>query len=629
MTDLLNTGKSALFAFQRALTTTSHNIANVNTEGYSRQRVDLQAIAGETEFYKQVGGGVRIADIERVSDQFATARVHSSTSAHAEQQTHHAMASRLDNLVAAEGASVAPALSEFFNALQDANADPSSIASREVVLDRSTQLAQRFRSLQDNLDDAQTEANQRTRSAVADVGRLAESIAELNTRVVSVSGTVNGPGANDLMDQRDKLVNELSELIDVDTLVQDNGALNVYIGKGFGLVVDGKAQKLTTVTDDTYPDRVQIQAGETGFQQNMTARLQGGEIGGLNEFINSTLRPAMAALGRLAVNVSDAVNQQHARGLDLDGVTGGDLFSVAEPEVFSSDRNSGTGIVTAQILDASDLQASDYLLRFDGANFTATRESDGVQSSGALPLDLDGLTIDFTGTPAAGDTFVVSATARTAGSMSTRITDPDKLALAGLLSTSSSIDNVGESRISPAKVNDPALGALNDPIDIVFTSETSYDIVDAGSGAVLSAGASYVPDDPIAFNGWEVSISGSARTGDTHRIEPNASGRGNNSNGQRLADMQQELTIGGTQTFNDAYGSMVSRVGSQTHSAQTRANALEALRDNAIDRQQTTQGVSLDEEAINLTRYQQAYQASAQIIATADTLFQSVLGAIR
>jgi len=128
MTALLNTGKSALFAFQRALATTSHNIANVNTDGYSRQRVDLQNVPGDGQSVRSTGSGVQVSGIERMHDQFASARVASATSEHASQEVQYQLASRLDNLVATEGMSIAPALTNFFNAVQDANTDPSSVA---------------------------------------------------------------------------------------------------------------------------------------------------------------------------------------------------------------------------------------------------------------------------------------------------------------------------------------------------------------------------------------------------------------------------------------------------------------------------------------------------------------------
>ncbi len=628
MTDILNTGKSALFAFQRALATTSNNIANVNTEGYARQRVDLESIPGTNGLVHQPGSGVRVVGIERMQDEYATARVNSATSAYEEQQTHQAMASRLDNLVAVDGSSVGPAMSDFFNAIQDATADPSSIATREVVLDSTNQLAERFQSMQRQFDDAQSEVNQRTQAAVSSVGELAQSIALVNKQVIGMSSSLNPSAANDLLDQRDRLLTELSRYVDIDTSAHESGALNVYMGKGVGLVVGSVAMELKTVPDETYPNRVQIQIGKAGSEQDITSRLQGGEIGGLAEFANQTLRPAMTELGRLAITMADAANQQHVRGLDLNGDAGANLFEVPAPQVHASSRNAGSGVMSAEINDTNALEATDYLVRFDGANYTATRSSDGMQTAGAPPLELDGLSLDMTGTPVAGDTFVVSATGRS-GLITSSVTDPDKLAFAGQLATLSEIANIGESRISSAKVLDAENGSLQDPIDIVFTSDSAYDVIDVGSGSTLLSGENYSPGEPISLNGWEVSISGSAADGDTHRVEPNFTGMGNNSNGLALADIQQELLVGGTQTFNDAYGTLVSRVGAQTNSAQTRANALESLRDNAIERQQSIQGVSLDEEAIDLTRYQQAYQAAAQIITSADEMFQTILGAIR
>lgn len=629
MTDILNTGKSALFAFQRALATTSHNIANVNTDGYTRQRVNLEAVPGDVNSDWSAGSGVRVTNIQRLSNQFANSRVNSATSAYSQQETHHQMASRLDNLVASEGMSIGPVLTEFFNTLQDVNIDPSSTATREVFIDSTEQLANRFRSLQAQLDDAQNEVNIRTVEAVKTVDNYAQSIASINNRLVEMQGSVNAQASNDLLDQRDKLLKDLSEFIEVDAVEQDNGSINVFIGKGIGLVVNGAAQRLETVRDDTHPDRLNIQIGEDNTIHVVRADLQGGVIGGLNEFVTDTLHPAMQELGHLALKIADKVNEQHTRGLDTNGDPGGDIFGSADPQVFSSTKNTGTGVLTGRIQDVSSIVAADYEISFDGASYTATRSTDGVSTTGSIPMTVDGIQLTLTGAPVAGDTFVVSATGRAAGSMTAELGDPDKLALSGQLDTNSSIDNIGDARISNASVLDPEAISLSTPIDIVFTDDTTYDLVDAGSGSTISSGLSYQDGGTIALNGWEVSITGSARSGDTHRIEPNTTGRGNNSNGLALADMQSEMIIGGTQTFNDAYGSLVSRVGSQTHSAKSQATALLALKDNAIDRQQSMQGVSLDEEAIDLTRFQQAYQASAQIISVADKLFQTILGAVR
>ncbi|MBX2878907.1 MAG: flagellar hook-associated protein FlgK [Granulosicoccus sp.] len=629
MTDLLNTGKSALLAFQRALATTSHNIANVDTEGYSRQRVGFEALPGNPESVAPMGSGVSIADIKRMGDSFANERVYSAISAFKQQDMYHSMSTRLDNLVASDGLSVSEAMTDFFSGLHDANADPSSLATREIFVDRAEQLAYRFQALQEQLDKAQTEVNNRTRESVNRVDELAQSIAEINNRIIGIAQSGSTQAANDLLDQRDQLVTKLSELIDINTLEQDNGALNVFIGKGLALVVNTGAQRITTVADDNHPDRLDIAFGEGATQQIVNANLQGGEIGGLNEFAAKTLHPTRQELGRLALSISNHVNEQLNRGLDINGVPGGDMFEIADPQSFASKSNAGTGAIQASVSDFNLVEATDYRLRYDGTDFTVTRESDGATSTASVPFTLDGIQFAMTGTPSAGDSFVISATGGAASTINSILDDPKKIALSGQLTSSSALSNVGEARVSAATVIDPAAIALTTPIQIRFTSDTTYDLVDIGSGATVSAGNSYQDGDPISLNGWEVSVSGIARTGDIHTIQPSTTGRGNNSNGQLLADLQTEMTIGGTQTFNDAYGSLTARVGSQTSSANVRSSALEALMNNAIDRQQSQQGVSLDEEAIDLTRFQRAYQASAQIISVADDMFQTILGALR
>ncbi len=629
MADLLQTGKTALFAFQRAMATTSHNIANVNTEGYSRQRVDFQSNPGDGLNARSTGNGVNIEQIERMGDQFATARVTAATSAHAEQEVHFQMASRLDNLVATDGISIDPALNSFFNAVQSANADPSSVATREVVVENAAQLADRFISLQNHFDDTQSEINDRTRQAVTVVDGLAQSIAEVNRNIISASGNGNSQQAHDLNDHRDRLVTQISEYMDVDTLVQADGSMSVYVGKGISLVTGVEAQKINTSRDTLYPERLQIELGEGVNRRQITSSLQGGIIGGLNEFAENTLHDAQHKLGQLSLIIADEMNKQQTMGVDLNGNVGGDLFGTTPPVIFSDSENTGTGVIQATVTDAQALKGSDYILHFDGANLTATRSSDGVSTMAGTPFTVDGIEISLTGNPVAGDTFVVSATGRAAGAMESLINTADELALAGRLVTSSDLSNLSEARISNATVSDTTNPALSDSVDIVFTSDTTFDLVNSGTGTVISAANAYVDDDPIAFNGWEASISGEARNGDVYSIDLNVNARGDNSNGLAIADMQTNLLVNGTASFSDTFGSLVSRIGSDTRAAGSRTNALETLKTSAIERQQSNQGVSLDEEAIDLTRFQQAYQAAAQVITTSETMFQSILGAVR
>lgn len=629
MTDLLNTGKSALFAFQRALSTTSHNIANVNTEGYSRQRVEFESVPAANPGRIATGSGVNISGIERLGDQFSAARVQSATSAHAEQEAIYQMSSRLDDLIATEGVSIGPAVNDLFNSFQDANLDPSSVASREVVIENLERLTERFDTLQDQLDEAQILVNERTADAAQLVDEYAHSIADINSRIVSTGINQDSQQAHDLKDQRDQLVAQLSEYLEVDTYIQDNGAMSVYIGKGISLVVDDNAQSVSAVTDTLYPDKLQIAIGDDDTSQIVKAELQGGLIGGLNSFSSETLTQSKNELGKLALNLASTFNTQHSFGMDLNGNPGGDIFDSAEPFIRSDSKNTGTGSLNAQITDVSALEASDYELRYDGASFTATRISDGQTTISTAPMIIDGIAFTVSGTPLAGDEFLVSATNRAAGTIENQIANAEELALAGRLSTSSDISNLGDTTISSASITDPEDIDLTTAVEIVFTSETSYDIVNSSDGSVQQSGAPYSNGTTISLNGWDVTVNGEPETGDVHRVTPNISGRGNNSNGLSFVELQTGLHVDDSETFNDAYGSIVSKIGATTSSANTRTTALEALRDDAIDRQLSTQGVSLDEEAIDLTRFQQAYQAAAQVITTSENLFQSILGAIR
>ncbi len=629
MSDLLNNGSNSLLAFQRALTTTSHNIANLNTDGYSRQRVDLEALNPSQTSTGFVGNGVRAVGIERLHDQFAMTQVLQSTSAHAQHDTHHLLASRIDNLVADDALSLTPVLNDFFNAIQDVNGNPTSSAAREVFVGSTDAVASRLRALQLQLDNTQEEVNQRTSASVDEVNLLALDVAELNQRIVS-GGTKNrGTQANDLLDQRDLLISKLSEHVDINRLEQDDGSVNVFMANGVGLVIGNRASELRTTANSLSSDRTQIEISHGNGWQNITPRLSGGTIGGLLEFDSQTLNPAMNRLGAIALQFANGMNTQHAQGVDLNGNPGSDIFSVNEPNVSANAKNSGSGTLSSSFTDISLVQATEYNVRYTGSDFTITRLSDQTQTSSSLPLTLDGMQINFSGAPAAGDTFRISPTRRAAASTQSMLNGADSIALSSPLRSSGEIGNLSDASVSSPIVDDINNPALRDNIDIRFSSNTSFDIVDSTSGAVLSAGVSYTPGVEIIYNGWQVGINGSPQTGDVFSVASNNSAQGNNANGLAMAAMQTEPGINSQSTYNEEYSALVSRVGEQTRTLQTRSEALDTMRLDAIDRQQAVSGVNLDEEAVNLTRYEQAYQASAQIISTADTLFQTLLGVVR
>jgi flagellar hook-associated protein 1 FlgK len=633
MTDLLRNGTNSLAAFQRALATTSHNIANVNTEGYSRQRVELSSVEPTRVLNGFIGNGfigngVRTDDITRLHDQFAMTQVLHSTSAHAQHDTHLMLASRIDNLVANDALSLTPVMNDFFDAIQDVNGNPTSSATREIFIGSTENVASRLKALQSQLDGAQTEVNQRTNAAIEEVNLLANELAELNLTIASTGLDRNGSHPNDLLDKRDAIIGKISEFTDITTVEQDEGAVNVYIGTGVGLVVGNRANQLRTAEDSLSSNQLKIEFSFGNTWQNITPRLSGGSIGGLLEFESQTLSPSMNQIGLIALQFADSMNAQHAQGVDLNGNLGSDIFTVSEPVAMANDDNTGTGSVTATFVDVSQVHATEYDILYTGSDFTVTRLSDQSQISSNMPITIDGLEFNLSGAPAAGDTFRVSPVRRAAATISSMLTDASSVAFSNPLSSSSNVANRTDATISAPQVTDISNVSLRNPVDIQFTSNTSYDLVDANNGAVLSAGVTYTPGTPISYNGWQADIDGEPSAGDEFSVLANTTAQGDNANGLAMAALQTASVMTGDATFNDSYSAMVSRVGGQTKSLQTRSEALDNLRLDAIERQQSVSGVNLDEEAVNLVRYEQAYQASAQIISTADTLFQTVLSAV-
>ncbi len=627
MPDILNTSLTGMLAFQRALDVTGHNIANANTPGYSRQVVNLTARVGGGSGAGYVGGGVQVASIKRMYDAMQVEQLRGSTTGFARFETLNSLVSRMDILLADPDTGLNSGLQSYFNAVQDAANDPSSIPTRQALLGEAEGIAARFRSLDAQFDALGKEANGRIELAVDEINRLAASIAAVNDKISLASGSGNEP--NDLLDERDNLVLQLSEQVSVSTTIQDDGTMSVFIGSGQSLVLGGDARRLAVTNSEFDPTRrtvvYQSAAGNTPLDTSST----GGNLGGLLEFQSRVLDPARQSLGQTALAFAQTLNQQHAAGMDLRGNLGGDLFAVAPPTVLSSSNNAGSGTVDATISDLGALTGADYVLEFDGSSYTLTRTdtNTAVALSGsgtpADPFVADGISFVTGGAPAAGDRVLIRSAADAAGSLQNVLSDPQALALAAPTRSSASLGNTGNAVVTPARVTDPADPALLTSAVIEFTGPATYSINGAGSFA-------WTDGAPIVVNGTEVTISGSPALGDQFTIEANYGASGDNSNALLLSNTQSRgILDGGTISINENYGQLVANVGSTTHQVRSNLDAQGVVLRNVQDSVLATSAVNLDEEAAKLIQYQQAYQAVAQVIAVAATLFDSLLEATR
>lgn len=626
MSDILGIGISALLANRSGLDVTGHNIANVNTAGYSRQRLDLTNRIGATTTYGFAGAGVTVRGVERLSDTFVFAREIAGTASRARVETFSVEAKRTDALLSDANTGLGTTLNGFFDSLSVLATTPSSTATRQTVLTAADALAGRFNDLQAQLDADERSINARISQTVTEINNYASTIASLNERISQALGASGGKPPNDLVDQRDQAVRQLAERVSVTTVAQDDGALNVFVANGQSLVVGTVSSPLGTRQNEFDSARTEVTAQGGAV---ISGQLGGGTLGGLIDARREILDPAREKLGRIAITLSETINAQQAAGVDQNGNFGGPLFAPLAGAAPASTRNTGSAAVTVGFADAGQLDGKPYQLSFDGSIWALTDASTGTavpftgSGTPADPFVARGLSLTVTPGAAAGDRFLVQPGRRAAGQLRVAISNPAQLAAAAPIKAGAAVDNLGSGTITPGVVTDAGNPALRDPVSIQFTGPGTYSVNGAGSFA-------YTEGQPIDINGWQVAISGTPAAGDRFSIGPTGANSGDDRNARLLAGIAtRALLDGGLNTLTAANGQLVQQVGSQAQTAQLQLDAQTALASRTISERNALSGVNLDEEAADLLRWQQAYQASAQIIATASTVFDSLLAATR
>jgi flagellar hook-associated protein 1 FlgK len=625
MSNLLATGSSALIAFQRALSTVSHNVANINTPGYSRQRTEFEARDGTFYGYGYQGNGVQIVDVRRMADSLATSRLLDSGGELSRLQQLSVLSSRMDSLFSEKATGISAPWSSFFDAASALSSNAAGSADRESLLAQANALTTRFRQIDQHLDGLDVEVNAGLTAATGEVNRLAKEIAQLNGQI---GGNTNPSG--DLLDRRDQLISELVSYTGGNAITQDGGLVNVFSAGGQPLVVGATASKLVTVADPFRPERLQVALETNNQRVTLDKRALGGQIGGLIEFRTTVLDPAVAELGRVATSLAQTFNAGHNAGMDLYGQMGADFFTLSAPRMSSHAGNTGNASFQTSLGDTGALNAQNVLLRFDGTNWLATHPDTGATipmtgtGTAADPLVVNGVELVLaSGTPATNDRFLLQPTAGAAGNLQVAISDPSRIAAATPVKATTDLTNTGTGKLSALKVTDATHANLLAPADIAFIDATQYTI--DGTGPFP-----YTPGQTISHNGWSLTLDGAPAAGDTFTVGPTGANSSDNGNAKLLANLDDARVLnGGTMTLNGAIGGLTTQVGSAARQADYSAQAQQVIHDQAQAARDSISGVNLDEEAADLMRLQQAYQAAAQIIAAADTLFQSLLGATR
>ncbi len=690
--DALGIGLSGTLTTQREMATTSHNIANANNEDYSRQRV-IKTTRNPQHFSTgAVGGGVKISSIRRIHNEFLTSNVRDNTSLTNLFKVGHQLTSQVDEFLSDPKAGMGLALQEFFDSVTGVANEPSSSTARQVMLSQATTLTNRFHDIDSRLQDLRLATNKQTNNIITEINFLAESIGKLNQSITLAQQSTGQP-ANDLLDQRDSVLKDLSKLINVTTKEQDNGAVNVFIGNGQTLVLGFTPAKLKAVVNEFDSSKVDVVFISEGSKSDITKFISGGELGGILEFQHEIINGAQNELGRISLALATTFNEQHESGLDLKSNYGKKFFNRLNhmPEVISGTKNNGDYSISAKITDVGKVTASDYRLEYTGDQFHLIRVNDNVTvkkfSNFPQEISADGfsLTLESGGVIETGDSFLIRPTHLAAKNIEVLIKDSTEIAAASAIRANSAITNIGDGELEldfidvsdlknehegSVEMNDdgtvkiassgePATSriafnlddsseetAIPSNITINILDNNQLQIVDNSSSGNSSVSNSKILSDPISYDANEelslspvlkgkrlavtAKLKGNLVAGDSFTIELNSNAMGDNSNILSLANLHRANNlIEGRANFNQAYGELVSRVGARTHELDVNAEAQQVLLNQSIKEKETVSGVNMDEEAAKLIRLQTQFKANAQVIASADRTFQDLMSVLR
>ncbi|MEO7009178.1 MAG: flagellar basal body rod C-terminal domain-containing protein, partial [Caldimonas sp.] len=531
-------------------------------------------------------------------------------------------------------------------------------SARQVALARIGDMVGRFKTASDQLDALQSGVSLEVGTAISSVNGLTQQIASLNRQIANSQGTGHAP--NDLLDQRDKAINDLSQFVQVTTVSADDGTTSVFMSGGQKLVLGGNATALATVPDIYDPAKVQLGITESGTTRAFPpGYVTGGTIAGLLQFQNTDLVDARNLLGQMATAIAGRMNQQQALGLDLGQPpgSGAPLLTVGDPLVAAASTNAqaagvpvasyvnGAGVrvpsVGLTIVDSNALQASNYELFADPAGapgtYTLTRLSDGKTQSVASGDVVDGFRIDVASPlPAARDRFLLQPVAPAIAHIQRVLDNPNGIAAASPVTATASAANTGTAAIASVQATSTSLNP-NLTATITFTDNVggySYSLVDTTGVLPTTNGiGTWSAGQPIQLNGFDLKLSGVPRSGDAFGVQKTAVPAGDNGNANAFLGLLDVPFIGQAsasgsapgQTITDAYASALAGVGVRVQSAKLSADQSASIATDAQTAESSKSGVNLDEEAARLIQFQQSYQAAARMLQVAQTLFDSLL----
>lgn len=645
---LLNVGARALLANQVALQTAGHNIANVSTAGYSRQSVVLQTVQGQFTGGGYIGKGVEVATVLRNHSELLTRQATAAAAIDSGDTSRLERLRQLQDVFSGGESGIGISVNQMMNALSDVVNSPMDLTARNVALTRMDELASRMRDASQRLDEIGYTVQEQFKGSIFAVNNLAKNIAEVNGQIARAKG--NGQPANDLLDRRDQLIREINQHIQTSQVEADDGSVSVFVAGSQPLVLGDKAASLSIDNPADFGAGSGrkvlnfVAPGSSVKVELNESMLGGGEIAGLLRFQNNDLAEGRNLLGRMAVAISESMNQQNRLGLTLDGQVGDNLFApIALGNAVPSSTNSSSVDLSLTVTDPTLLQASNYTIDFTAPDAgSVTRQSDGkvfaFNGSGLPPVTVSdvfaaqGLGVALSGPPNPGDRYMITALQGAAAEFKALQYSPVDLAAANPVNAAMGPTNQGNLQLVGLKALSNPPGTTV-PVTITFDSPSTYTRSD------IAGTFTYTPGQPITYDnatpptGWSLTVTGTPRVGDTITLDDSldpAYGdwyKRDAGNARSLMNLRDVPMFDGA-TLSDGFASAIAQVGTRTQSATFAAELSSSIASNLERDRTAVSGVNLDEEAARLIQYQQAYQASAKMIQIAQNIFDTLIAGL-
>jgi len=562
----LNIGESALMVQQLGLSVTGHNVANVNTEGYTRQRVGMvtgQPIGLPGSLI--MGGGVQASLIEQTLDRYLDERIMLADSTLSYLGVQRETLGRIEAILGElTDTDLSTAFSRFFDAVQDLANNPEDVSTRAMLIQTGEGFVSEVRTIYEQLNRFREERVGEVGNAVEEINHLIEDIGQLNASIAEMESEPSRQTANDLRDQRRALLGELSGLVQVKSYEDERGMLNVYVGN-YALVQGTTYHSLESSTEVVegvvYPVVAFAHDG-------MDLPITGGRLMGLLEGREGAVDRALEDLNTLISTFIYEVNRVHSQGQGL---------------VEYSTLTSVEGVRdTAAVLSDAGLA---FEVKNGSFNVNVVNKQTGEVEMFNIEVDLDGVGADSTLQSIVAE-FTAEVTAAYAD-VTGSITGTGRLVL------TSGSDDYG---FTFGEDTSGLLAALG--VNTFFTGRGANDI---GMNGVIAANPQLV-------------AAGQSRA------------VGDNTNALALADLQLQGIEGlGGATFSDFYQGVVSRIGSSAANAQALEQNQAALLISLQSERERISGVNIDEETVRLIAYQQGFQAAAKFISVIDEMVDTLM----